>query len=184
MLPVTRIITLTFGMVEACEQAAGLLVQAFARFGSWTTMEEARQEVQEMLAPDRILRAALDGESIVGWIGGIPKYDGNVWELHPLVVREDRQRQGIGTQLVLDFEELVHKRGGLTIQLGTDDVAGQTTLSGVDLYQAPWEKIRDIRNLSKHPYEFYQKMGYTVIGVMPDANGRGKPDILMAKRVG
>ena len=171
-------------MTPAVEQAARLLVLAFAPYGSWMTMEEALQEVQEMLAPDRILRVALDGEEVVGWVGGIPEYDGNVWELHPLVVREDRQRQGIGTQLVRDFESIVLKRGGLTIQLGSDDVASQTTLSGVDLYQDTWEHIRSIRNLAGHPYEFYQKLGYTIIGVMPDANGRGKPDIYMAKRVG
>ena len=45
------------------------------------------------------------------------------------------------------------------------------------------EKIRDIRNLKGHPYAFYQKLGYTIVGVMPDANGRGKPDIYLAKRV-
>jgi aminoglycoside 6'-N-acetyltransferase I len=32
-----------------------------------------------------------------------------------------------------------------------------------------------------HPYEFYQKLGYVIVGVIPDANGPGKPDILMAK---
>jgi hypothetical protein len=32
-------------------------------------------------------------------------------------------------------------------------------------------------------YEFYQKQGYVIVGVMPDANGLGKPDILMAKSV-
>jgi hypothetical protein len=26
-------------------------------------------------------------------------------------------------------------------------------------------------------------MGYVITGIVPDANGRGKPDILMAKRV-
>jgi aminoglycoside 6'-N-acetyltransferase I len=31
--------------------------------------------------------------------------------------------------------------------------------------------------------EFYQKQGFVIIGVMPDANGLGKPDILMAKSV-
>jgi len=34
-----------------------------------------------------------------------------------------------------------------------------------------------------HPFEFYQKQGYVITGVVPDANGVGKPDILMSKRV-
>ena len=32
-------------------------------------------------------------------------------------------------------------------------------------------------------YEFYQKIGFSFVGVIPDANGFGKPDIIMAKRV-
>jgi hypothetical protein len=31
--------------------------------------------------------------------------------------------------------------------------------------------------------EFYQKLGYVIVGVIPDANGFGKPDIFMAKRL-
>jgi aminoglycoside 6'-N-acetyltransferase I len=37
--------------------------------------------------------------------------------------------------------------------------------------------------LRRHPYEFYQKLGFIIAGVMPDANGRGKPDIFLSKRV-
>ena len=44
--------------------------------------------------------------------------------------------------------------------------------------------LAQIRNLNNHPYEFYQKVGFTIVGVIPDANGFGKPDIMMAKRVG
>src|SRR6185295_10378019 len=109
--------------------------------------------------------------------------DGNVWELHPLVVKLDRQGQGIGRALVLDLEERVRERGGLTITLGTDDEDNQTSLSAVDLYPNVWEHIARIQNLRGHPYEFYQKLGYVIYGVVPDANGPGKPDILMAKRV-
>jgi aminoglycoside 6'-N-acetyltransferase I len=166
-------------------QAAEILNLAFREHwpGSWESMAEAEAEVREMLTPERIARAALQDGVVAGWIGGIAEYDGHVWELHPLAVRPDLQGRGIGSLLVGDFEARVKARGGLTIQLGSDDEDGMTTLSGVNLYEDLWEKIRTIRNLKGHPYTFYQKLGYTIIGVMPDANGRGKPDIYMGKRV-
>ncbi|MDX1615785.1 MAG: AAC(6')-Ia family aminoglycoside 6'-N-acetyltransferase, partial [Candidatus Promineifilaceae bacterium] len=71
-----------------------------------------------------------------------------------------------------------------TLYLGTDDVSGMTSLSNRDLYQDLSQHLRTIQNLDGHPYTFYQKMGFTIVGVIPDANGRGKPDIMMAKRVG
>jgi aminoglycoside 6'-N-acetyltransferase I len=35
-----------------------------------------------------------------------------------------------------------------------------------------------------HPFEFYGKNGYKIVGVIPDANGFEKPDIIMTKRIG
>lgn len=171
-------------MRAAVAQAAALLHRVFAPQGSWVTLTEAEDEVAGMQASERLLRVALADGDVIGWIGGIPEYDGNVWELHPLVVAPEWQGRGVGTALVRDFESLVAARGGLTIQLGSDDVTDATSLSGVDLYSETFEKIRAIRNLKRHPFEFYQKQGYSIIGVVPDANGRGRPDILMGKRVG
>jgi len=71
----------------------------------------------------------------------------------------------------------------LRLTLASDDKYNQTSLAGVDLYDNLWERIRTIRNLNRHPYEFYQKLGYMITGVIPDAGGRGKPDIHMAKRI-
>jgi hypothetical protein len=73
--------------------------------------------------------------------------------------------------------------GGLTVLLGSDDEDDMTTLSGVELYPDVWTHVANIRNLRGHPFEFYQKCGFVIVGVVPDANGLGKPDILMAKRV-
>jgi aminoglycoside 6'-N-acetyltransferase I len=171
-------------MTAEIAQAAALLQRVFAPQDSWTTLAEAEEEVDEMLAPERILRVALADGQVIGWIGGIPGYAGNVWELHPLLVAPEWQGQGVGAALVRDFEALVLAKGGLTIQLGTDDVTDATSLSGVDLYAETWEKIRTVRNLNRHPFEFYQKQGYTITGVVADANGRGRPDILMGKRIG
>ena len=181
-----NIITLTGENESTIRQAAQLLMDAFREHwpDAWPTLKDGLKEVHEMLESDRICRAAVDKEgNLLGIIGGIPGYDGNVWELHPLAVQPARQGQGIGRALLEDFEEQVRLKGGLTITLGSDDEDSMTSLSNVDLYENLWEKIRDIRNHKNHPFEFYQKLGYVITGVVPDANGRGKPDILMAKRI-
>ena len=175
-----RFTTLDPGDEEAVRQAAGLLVEGFRDDWpeAWPDMDAALREVRESLGEGRICRVALDEDgAVLGWIGGIPSYDGNVWELHPLVVRQDLRRQGIGRALVADLEERVRERGALTLWLGTDDETGMTSLSGVDLYPNVLEHLANIENLRGHPYEFYQKLGFSIIGAMPDANGPGKPDI-------
>ena len=118
----------------------------------------------------------------MGWIAGFHEY-ALVWELHPLVVRSDAQNRGIGSALVRDFERQVKSRGGLTVRLGTDDENNRTNLGGVDLYGDALGKLKHIENLRQHPFEFYQKLGYEITGAIPDANGFGKPDILMCKRL-
>lgn len=165
------------------EQAAGLLVAGFQGI-AWPNLPSARTEVKEALEAGKICRIALDStNAVVGWIGGIPQYDGRVWELHPLVVDPQHQRAGIGRALITDLERQVRQRGGLTITLGTDDEVGQTSLSGLDLYPDIGHHMQTIRNLHGHPFEFYQKCGFVISGLVPDANGFGKPDILMSKRV-
>jgi len=181
-----KIITLSPTDKPIIQQAAQLLVDAFREHwpDAWPTCDDGMEEVHEMLEAERICRVALDENgNLLGIIGGIPGYDGNVWELHPLAVQPSLQGWGIGQALVEDLEAQVRLKGGLTITLGTDDEDGMTSLSNTDLYENLWEKIRDIRNLKGHPFEFYQKMGYVISGVVPDANGPGKPDILMAKRI-
>jgi aminoglycoside 6'-N-acetyltransferase I len=80
----------------------------------------------------------------------------------------------IGSALVKDFEEQVRIKGGITIWLGSDDENGSTTISGIDVYPDVLKHIAGIRNIKWHSYEFYQKLGYTIVGILPDANGFGK----------
>jgi aminoglycoside 6'-N-acetyltransferase I len=182
-----QIIDLTLEKPELLEQAARLLVDGFRAHwpNAWPDMESASEEVSEALEAGKIARAALDESgNLLGWIGAIPQYETFGWELHPLVVTPHGQGKGVGRALVADLEEQVRQRGGITIYLGTDDENNMTSLSGVNLYPNVWEHIARIRNLKGHPYEFYQKQGYAIVGVIPDANGPGKPDIIMAKRIG
>ncbi|HTE19438.1 MAG TPA: GNAT family N-acetyltransferase [Armatimonadota bacterium] len=181
-----RIINLTAGDTAAVRQAAELLVLGFREHwpDAWPDLEAALAEVHELLSAGAILRAAVDTDgTLLGWIGGSSQYDGNAWELHPLVVHPASQRQGIGSALVADLSARVAERGGHTLWLGSDDVDALTSVSGIDLYPNPLEHLAAIRNLRGHPYEFYQKQGFALVGILPDANGPGKPDILMAKRV-
>lgn len=177
---------LTVEDAAASEQVAGILVAGFAEHwpGSWPDLEAARATVRASFGTDRLSRVAVDEHAaVLGWIGGFAEYGGHVWQLHPLVVRPDSQGRGIGQALVADFEAQVRSRGGLTVWLGSDDVDGMTSLAGVDLFPQVLDHLARIRNLRRHPFEFYQKLGYAIVGALPDANGLGKPDIFLAKSV-
>ncbi|MCA9922441.1 MAG: GNAT family N-acetyltransferase [Anaerolineales bacterium] len=178
-----KILDLIEADTSTIAQMSNLLVIGFSGH-AWPDEATALQEVRDFFTPERICRIAVDEEGMVlGWIGGILQYDGNAWELHPLIVHPDYQGQGIGRALVHDFERIVYERGGVTIYLGTDDEDHSTSLGMIDLYPDVFAHIAQIENLQRHPYEFYLKLGFTIVGVIPDANGFGKPDILMAKRV-
>lgn len=167
---------------QVIREVAALLKNNFPH--DWQTDDDAYTEVLESLQPGRINRVLVDEQqSVIGWVAARPLYDGRVWEVHPLVVRCADQRKGYGAILMRDLEQQVASLGGLTLWLGTDDHNGQTSLSDSDLYENLWQKVQHIQNLAHHPYGFYLKLGFQIVGVVPDANGLGKPDILMAKRV-
>ena len=113
------------------QKVAALLVEGFA--ANWPEylpdMDSALSEVRKSFSEGHLSLVALDEDgTALGWIGGISRYGGNVWELHPLVVAVSQQGKGVGRALVAALEDRARERGGLTITLGTDDVAGQTTL--------------------------------------------------------
>lgn len=173
---------------DQIEQAANLLVEGFKTISpeAWPDISLALTEVIEAVNDNnRINRLAINEQGLVlGWIGGISQYRGKAWEIHPLLVHPEFQKQGIGSILVKDLEEQVIIRGGLTLFAGSDDENFMTTLAGCDLYPEVLKHLSEIKNLKGHPYEFYLKLGFTIVGCLPDANGPGKPDIFLAKRIG
>jgi aminoglycoside 6'-N-acetyltransferase I len=117
---------------DAVAQTAEVLRAGFLHIPDcWADPDEALAEVRESLATERISRVAISGGDVVGWVGGISEYDGHVWELHPLVVRVDWRRRGVGRALLADFEEQARLRGGMTVYLGSDDHTNQTSLGGL-----------------------------------------------------
>jgi aminoglycoside 6'-N-acetyltransferase I len=163
------------------EQAAALLVAAFPHW--LPTMAMARAEVEEALSEDRICLAARSGETILGWVGAIPQYS-HAWEVHPLVVKEDARGSGVGRALVAALEERLHSRGVLMLYLGSDDDGPTpgTSVGGIDLFPNVLSHAAAL-TVFDHPVAFYRTIGFEVVGLIPDANGPGKPDILMAKRI-
>lgn len=141
---------------------------------------DAAVEVKRLLSSKRIALAAIADNRVVGIIGAIPQYGVTGWELHPLAVLKEYQWCGIGTALIEALEQVVTERGGIMLYLGSDDESGTTSLYGVDLYDDTFGKLKSIQNTGGHPFPFYEKMGYKIVGVFPDAN---KPDIWMAKRI-
>jgi len=147
-----------------------------------TCSEDPKEEMQMILNDERICLVAVEGEKLLGFVGAIPQYP-YAWELHPLVVDEAWRKKGVGQALLSELEIELAAKGVLTIYLGTDDEEFKTSLSEGDLFDDTFNKIINIKNKARHPYEFYQKCGYKIVGVIPDANGIGKPDIWMAKRI-
>ena len=164
-------------------QAARILRDAFAH------MPEAfdggfAEEVASFISDEkRAALAAVDGDRVIGWIGVIQTYE-HGWELHPLAVDPPFQGRGVGSDLVAALETRVRALGVLTLYLGTDDEFGGTNLFGADLFPNVADKIAEIAEADRgHPFAFYRRLGYEVVGLLPDVNGLGRPDILMAKRL-
>ena len=186
VLEISMIIDLTKASNSYLLQAAAVLKEAFLEKGvnSWDTDEKAWREVCECIQENCFALAYIADTAVLGWIGFRPMYAKVTWEMHPLAVAPSVQGQGIGRRLLQEGEKTLKERGGENIVLGTDDETGRTSLSGKDFTQEKiFPAIESIQNLHRHPFEFYQKQGYTIVGIIPDANGKGKPDIIMWKRI-
>jgi aminoglycoside 6'-N-acetyltransferase I len=182
-----RIIDITSNSGFLVLKAAEMLFNEFKEIAPhiWKDLDSVVEEMDFCVSSERICRGAIDSSGeLLGWVGALPQYKGHTWELHPLVVGSSFRKYGVGSQLIKDLGNQVAIRGGSTIYLGTDDEMGKTSLFGKDLYNNTFREIENIKNTENHPFEFYKKNGFSIVGVIPDANGFGKPDILMAKRLG
>lgn len=167
-------------------QAAQLLVDGFADLAprAWPNLTIAENEVRMVLEPPNLARGALDSDGrLLGWAGGLPQYYGDTWELQPLVVDPALRRHGVGRALVEELSAVAYQEGARTLWVGADDEAGLTSLANMDLYPNPLGALEAVTARPPHPLGFWRSLGFVVVGVLPDANGPGRPDILLAKRL-
>jgi|TARA_Y100000294_G_C8522107_1_gene323331 aminoglycoside 6'-N-acetyltransferase I len=90
---------------------------------------------------------------------------------------------GFGRKLVEDLSSLAKSSGAVSIWAGTSDETDATSFSRYDLYKNMVEAVQNISAPPHHPIYFWLKMGFSIVGVIPDEEGLGKPSIHFAKRL-
>jgi aminoglycoside 6'-N-acetyltransferase I len=166
------------------EAVAHILVEGFAdRSPAWPTLATGISEVISYSTDIQISLVAIIDGTIVGWISATPQYQQFGWELHPLVVAPSQQKRGVGTALVENLCVALHERGGTVLYAWSDDECLSTSLGGKDLMPDPLHHLSQFCASSQHAGGFYLKLQFALCGVLPDANGYGKPDVLFARRI-
>ena len=165
------------------ERLASITFEAFKENApDWIpTVNLARKQVIAATSKGRLGRVVMEHGKPAGWIGLIKGK--RVWEIHPIAIAIEHQYKGFGHLLVEDVAQLAKAGGALTLFAGTSDEVGTTNLYGADLYADPAQSISNIQATGRNPFKFWQNVGFTVVGLMPDAEGIGKPAIQLARQL-
>jgi aminoglycoside 6'-N-acetyltransferase I len=179
----SQIIDLDITDSPTVERLSAITFEAFQENApEWLpTLEQARKQVIGADSAGRLGRVFLIDGQPAGWIGVIKRR--HLWEIHPIAVALEHQYNGCGHRLVEDVAAIAKRAGVLTLLAGTSDEVGTTNLFAADLYADPATSIRNIHAIGRSPYRFWENAGFTVVGLIPDAEGRGKPAIQLARRL-
>ena len=179
-----QIVDLEESEKDRIDRIANFLFDCFTKYApAWLPDEKACQkQIQDSFESNRRSRVAIseDGHS-VGWIGAIT--DKAVWEIHPIAVSPSHRRLGLGRRLVADIERLARAEGAVSVWAGTSDETNSTSFSSIDLYSEPGRSFENVQAPPDHPINFWLGVGYSIVGVMPDEEGLGKPGIHFARRI-
>lgn len=176
--------TLHIDDTTAVAHVASLLHLGFVGISpAWPDLASAHSEVLAHSTSSHISLIATIDHTIVGWVAANPQYDGHAWELHPLVVAQAYRRRGIARTLVAHLITQLQYRAATTLFVWCDDEIGNTSLAHTTLYPEPLLHTAQFQATTPHASLFYRSVGFALCGVLPDANGIGKPDILFARRV-
>jgi len=178
-----RIVDLTPEDAKLIQQTAQVAYEASQSISKiWLpTVEAAIEEVHESLEREGISQVMLDGDQVAAWIRASLQFSGRVVEIHPLIVARAYQGKGLGRRMVNQVEAWTRQQGALTLWIGTSDETNATSLAGVDLYENPGTAIANFQQVAPHPCGFWLRLGFRIVGILPDAEGIGKPSIMMAK---
>jgi aminoglycoside 6'-N-acetyltransferase I len=170
---------------ETQKQAKEILLKTFSEADMWPALneKEALDTVNESIVKENICIGIKINRQLIGWIGLRPLYE-KTWELHPLAILPEFQKKGYGKILINETEKMAQKKGIIGIVAGSDDETNKTSLSEKEITEDNiFEEIRNIKNYQNHPFEFYKKCGFIIVGIIPNAGGLQKPDIWMWKDI-
>ena len=167
------------------EQAKKILLETFPKANMWPSINEknAKKTVNDCINDGNICIGIKIDDKLIGWVGLRPMYD-KTWELHPIAIKPEFQRKGYGKILLHELEKMARNKGIIGIVAGSDDETNKTSLSDNEITEENlFKEIIYIKNYQNHPYEFYKKCGYIIVGIIPNANGFKKPDIWLWKDI-
>lgn len=179
-----RITDLTAGDTGLVDEIAEFLVECFRAYASEWIPDKATglMKIKESFSVGRRSRVLTNDEGIaLGWAGAI--VGKNMWEIHPIAVSPAYQRKGYGSLLIDDIVGLARTNGAAGVWAGTGDTTGSTSFSTVDLYRDAASAMMDVKAPEDHPVHFWSRMGFSLVGVLPDEEGLGRPGIHFAKRI-
>jgi aminoglycoside 6'-N-acetyltransferase I len=170
---------------ETMDRASEILLEAFLEAKMWPNIneKEASDAVKELTTEENICIGIKVDNQLIGWVGLMPRYE-KTWELHPMAILPKFQKKGYGKYLLNELEKFARERGIIGIIVGSDDETNKTSLSETEINgENIFKELENIKNYKNHPYEFYKKCGFIIVGIIPNANGPKKPDILMWKDI-
>ena len=171
---------------DTIKKAAEILYITFtgADRNRWLkNQKEAFDEVKECVEKPNICIGIKTVDELIGWAGIRQMYE-KTWELHPMVIKKEYQGKGYGRLLLTEIERMASLKEIIGLVAGSDDETNSTSLSEREINGGNiFDEIKNIKNYRNHPFEFYRKCGYTIVGVIPNANGQNKPDIWLWKDI-
>ncbi len=134
------------------------------------------------LAAEWYARVAIDEKgTIAGWMAATREHP-HGWRAMPLVVRRDLRRRGVGRALIADLSAFVAADGPGTVYAALPGEV-RTSITGRPLFPSVLGRVLDVSSPDDHPLAFYRRVGFEVVGVLPDVVGPGTHELLLAKPV-
>jgi aminoglycoside 6'-N-acetyltransferase I len=176
--------------IDTIEQAVRIMLESFPDDEMWPDLNEkkALETVTNSLDEKNICIGLKVGNELAGWVCLSPMYgkieNEETWNLQPLAVSTKFKGRGFGKILMNEVERLAREKNIIGILLSSGDEADKTSLSDREISgENVIEEIKNIKNYKNHPYEFYQKCGYSIIGIVPNGYGLRRTDIWLWKDI-